>query len=108
MTFVARLCTMTDTLSMTRVLASVCCTLLTVLLSLSPAAAQVAGPLADLQARLSAMAARAPGEVGVAIRDIDSGLGTSWNAGQNMPAASTIKIPVMVEASAKCSSAGLA
>jgi beta-lactamase class A len=62
-----------------------------------PAAAQMPAPLADFQQRLSELAARAPGRVGVAVRDLSTGLETSVNGGSNMPAASVIKIPVMVE-----------
>ncbi len=55
------------------------------------------GPLADLQRHLSALSARAPGNVGVMVEDVQTGLSTGINPGANMPAASTIKIPVMVE-----------
>ena len=40
---------------------------------------------------------RAPGHVGIAVQDVASGLTTGINSGSEMPAASTIKIPVMVE-----------
>jgi beta-lactamase class A len=64
----------------------------------SPAgAANVPGPLADFQAQLSAFSLRAPGHVGVMVQDVSTGMTTSINAGAEMPAASTIKIPVMVE-----------
>jgi len=56
-----------------------------------------AGPLVDLARNLSAMSARAPGNVGVMVEDVMTGLSTGINSGANMPAASTIKIPVMVE-----------
>jgi beta-lactamase class A len=55
------------------------------------------GPLATLQLRLSAASMRAPGNVAIEVKDLATGLSTSINAGANMPAASTIKIPVMVE-----------
>ncbi len=64
----------------------------------SPAAALGAGgPLADLQSQLSAYSMRAPGHVGIAVEDVVTGLTTGINTGAEMPAASTIKIPVMVE-----------
>jgi beta-lactamase class A len=55
------------------------------------------GPLADFQAELSAYSLRAPGHVGIAIQDIATGATSGVNTGAEMPAASTIKIPVMVE-----------
>jgi beta-lactamase class A len=60
-------------------------------------ATAVPGPLAVLQAQLSAFTVRPPGHVGIAVVDVATGLKTGVNAGTEMPAASTIKIPVMVE-----------
>lgn len=60
-------------------------------------AANVPGPLADFQAQLAAFSLRAPGHVGIAVQDVATGVTTGINAGAEMPAASTIKIPVMVE-----------
>ena len=57
----------------------------------------MSGPLADFQAQLSAYSLRAPGHVGIAIEDIATGATSGINTGAEMPAASTIKIPVMVE-----------
>ncbi len=54
-------------------------------------------PLADFQAQLSAVSVRAPGHVGIVVQDVVTGVTTGFNAGTEMPAASTIKIPVMVE-----------
>ena len=54
-------------------------------------------PLANLQARLGEAASRAPGHVAIAVEDLATGLSTGINATASMPAASTIKIPVMVE-----------
>ncbi len=66
--------------------------------TVSPAgAAVVPGPLADFQAQLAAYALHAPGQVALAVEDVATGLSTGFNAGAEMPAASTIKIPVMVE-----------
>jgi len=57
----------------------------------------VPGPLADLRAQVATMSQRAPGHVAMEIRDLQTGLGTAINSAASMPAASTIKIPVMVE-----------
>jgi len=43
------------------------------------------------------MSMHAPGNVGIMVEDLATGLSTSVNANAQMPAASTIKIPVMVE-----------
>jgi beta-lactamase class A len=56
-----------------------------------------AGPFVDLERNLSAISSRAPGDVGVMVEDVATGFSTGINPGANMPAASTIKIPVMVE-----------
>jgi beta-lactamase class A len=56
------------------------------------------GPLADLQLSLTTMAETAPGEVGIAVEDIPTGHRLDVHGSANMPAASVIKIPVMVEA----------
>jgi beta-lactamase class A len=55
------------------------------------------GPLGALQTELSTMSLHAPGHVGIMIEDLATGLTSSVNANAQMPAASTIKIPVMVE-----------
>jgi beta-lactamase class A len=60
-------------------------------------AAAMPGPLGALQTQLTTMMAHAPGHVGVMIEDLTTGLTTSVNANAQMPAASTIKVPVMVE-----------
>ncbi len=57
----------------------------------------IPGPLGQLQTQLDLMSARAPGHVGVIVKDLTTGLSTGINGSANMPAASTIKIPVMVE-----------
>src|SRR5581483_11802305 len=54
-------------------------------------------PLADLQATLVRAAQRAPGRVAMEVKDLGTGCSSSINANAIMPAASTIKIPVMVE-----------
>ena len=55
------------------------------------------GPLGALQTQLSAMSLHAPGNVGIMVEDLNTGLSTSVNANAQMPAASIIKVPVMVE-----------
>lgn len=60
-------------------------------------AGAIPGPLAELQTRLALMSTRAPGHIGVIVKDLTTGLSTGINQSANMPAASTIKIPVMVE-----------
>ena len=59
--------------------------------------ASAPGPLGVLQTELSTMSMHAPGNVGIMVEDLATGLSTSVNANAQMPAASTIKIPVMVE-----------
>jgi beta-lactamase class A len=60
-------------------------------------AANDRGPLAGFQEQLAAASMRAPGHVAIAVQDLATGLTTGVNQGAEMPAASTIKIPVMVE-----------
>jgi beta-lactamase class A len=55
------------------------------------------GPLGALQAELSLATEHAPGHVGIMVEDLATGYSSSVNAYGAMPAASTIKIPVMVE-----------
>ncbi len=57
----------------------------------------VPGPLAGLQLQLASAVTHAPGHVGIAIEDLATGLTSGINASESLPAASTIKIPVMVE-----------
>lgn len=61
--------------------------------------AQIAlpAPLVQLQATLASVAQRAPGRAAFAVRDLDTGYTSGYNMNEVMPAASTIKIPVMVE-----------
>jgi len=55
------------------------------------------GPLADLQVRLVSAGLHAPGRVGIAIEDLATGMTSGFNSTESLPAASTIKIPVMIE-----------
>jgi beta-lactamase class A len=57
----------------------------------------VPGPLADLRAQLATLSLRAPGHVAMEVKDLHTGLSSAVNPSASMPAASTIKIPVMVE-----------
>lgn len=61
--------------------------------SVQPATASSA-----LQSRLRAAAGRFNGISGIWVHDLESGVAGSWNAGAKFPAASTVKLGVMVEA----------
>jgi beta-lactamase class A len=65
--------------------------------SLASAELQAASPLAALQLELTAATLHAPGRCGIAIEDLATGMTSGINATASLPAASTIKIPVMVE-----------
>jgi len=65
--------------------------------SVPSCAAELPKPLAHLTASLKAMVRHAPGQVAFDIIDLASGYSTGYDSGASMPAASTIKIPVMVE-----------
>jgi beta-lactamase class A len=60
-------------------------------------AADAPGPLATLHLQLATATLHAPGNVALEIKDLATGYATAINGTANMPAASTIKIPVMVE-----------
>jgi len=64
---------------------------------LSVRAMEMRGPLDTLQLQLATATMHAPGNVALEVKDLATGFSTAINAGANMPAASTIKIPVMVE-----------
>lgn len=82
----------------TRVIAFLMC-----FASLALPASAMPGPLADLQVQLTSLSLHAPGRVGIAVKDLTTGSTTSINGTANMPAASTIKLPVMVEVFRKMS-----
>jgi len=65
----------------------------------APAGAQVdvPAPLEQLQATLRDAAADAPGMAAYAVSDLATGYTSGYNMNAVMPAASTIKIPIMVE-----------
>jgi beta-lactamase class A len=73
--------------------------LATLLAFIMPATAHASapGPLAELQTQLDRAVFHAPGTVGIAIEDLATGYTSGVNATASLPAASTIKIPVMVE-----------
>jgi len=60
-------------------------------------AAQLSGPLGSLQAQLSLATNHAPGHVAIAVEDLATGKISGINDDASLPAASTIKIPVMVQ-----------
>jgi beta-lactamase class A len=85
---------------MTRRLPTVCLLFALAFATLAPArarAVELAGPLADLQLRIAALSLHAPGRVGIAVEDLATGMTSGYNDAASLPAASTIKIPVMVE-----------
>ncbi len=53
--------------------------------------------MSELQQQLVLAVGHAPGRVGIAVEDLATGYVSEINGGANLPAASTIKIPVMVE-----------
>lgn len=65
----------------------------------APASAQVdlPAPLVGLRAMLATVGERAPGRAAIAVKDLATGYTSGYNMNEVMPAASTIKIPVMVE-----------
>lgn len=74
--------------------------LLSLFASLStPANARIElpAPLAQLRATLASVAERAPGRAAIAVTDLATGYTSGYNMNEVMPAASTIKIPIMVE-----------
>lgn len=54
-------------------------------------------PLLQLQEALTSVGAHAPVRLAVEVRDLDTGYTSGYNMNAVMPAASTIKIPIMVE-----------
>lgn len=61
------------------------------------ARAEVPAPLTVLAHDVRSLAARIPAPTALEVFDLSTGFHTGFNATQSMPAASTIKIPVMVE-----------
>jgi beta-lactamase class A len=65
------------------------------------AAAPADGRIERLRKRIEDVITRAEGEVGVALRHLESGQGLELNAGSPFPMASTFKLPILVEAMAQ-------
>lgn len=65
--------------------------------TIAPAGAFVPPPLRHMTSQLRAFARQQPGHVALEVIDLASGYSAGYEAGVSMPAASTIKIPVMVE-----------
>ncbi|MBV9270567.1 MAG: serine hydrolase, partial [Candidatus Eremiobacteraeota bacterium] len=64
-----------------------------------PARAQelLPAPFATFQHALVTTATRGPGRVALAVEDLSTGYRSAYNGNAEMPAASTIKVPIMVE-----------
>ncbi len=60
-------------------------------------ATDLSGPLGGLQSQLDRAAVHAPGTIGIDVEDLATGYSSGIHEAQSLPAASTIKIPVMVE-----------
>ncbi len=56
------------------------------------------GQLARAQAQIDAWIRTAPGQVGLVVKDLAGGETLEWSAAERFPAASLIKIPILVEA----------
>ncbi len=81
-----------------RVLALALATLVVALTYVAPARAMNApGPVQSLNLELRHLAARLPASSAVEVLDLSTGFRAGYNANSPMPAASTIKVPVMVE-----------
>jgi beta-lactamase class A len=80
-----------------RIAAVLACTLIACSVPRAATALPMPGPLGNLQTELASMTTHAPGHVGILVTDLHTGLSTGINSSASMPAASTIKIPVMVE-----------
>lgn len=61
-----------------------------------PALAYLPPPFAHLNRDVRSLARHVPGAIAVDVVDLDTGYNAGFNASKSMPAASTIKLPVMV------------
>lgn len=61
------------------------------------AASATPAPMRQMRAEIRRIAARLPAATAFEVLDLSSGYVAGYNAGASMPAASTIKVPVMVE-----------
>ncbi len=81
-----------------RIVAIVVATLVLASVRVAPARAMDApGPVRSLTIGLRHLAARLPASSAVEVLDLSTGFRAGYNANSAMPAASTIKVPVMVE-----------
>jgi beta-lactamase class A len=87
----------TDTHGMRRALAIAVITLSSWLATAVPVRAALAPPMRALGTDLRHLAENFPASSAVEVLDLSTGYHVGYNAGESMPAASTIKIPVMVE-----------
>lgn len=65
--------------------------------SIAPARAYLPPPFATLNHTVRSLARHVPGAIALDVLDLNTGYATGFNAARSMPAASTIKLPVMVE-----------
>ncbi|HEY1868578.1 MAG TPA: serine hydrolase [Candidatus Cybelea sp.] len=65
--------------------------------SVAPARAYLPPPLATLNHQLRSLASRVHAAIALDVLDLETGYNAGFNAAKSMPAASTIKLPVMVE-----------
>jgi beta-lactamase class A len=65
--------------------------------STAPARAYLPPPLASLNHDVRSLARHARGAIALDVLDLNTGYNAGFNAAKSMPAASTIKVPVMVE-----------
>ncbi|MGB8908253.1 MAG: serine hydrolase [Candidatus Cybelea sp.] len=65
--------------------------------SVAPARAYLPPPLASLNHDVRSLARHLPAAIALDVFDLNTGYYAGFNAGKSMPAASTIKVPVMVE-----------
>lgn len=65
--------------------------------SAAPARAYLPPPLATLNHQVRTLARRVPAAIALDVVDLNTGYNAGFNAAKSMPAASTIKVPVMVE-----------
>lgn len=65
--------------------------------SIAPARAYLPPPLAQLNHDVRTLARHVPGAIALDVLDLNTGYDAGFNAAKSMPAASTIKVPVMVE-----------
>ena len=65
--------------------------------SIAPARAYLPPPLARLNRDVRSLARHVPGAIALDVLDLNTGYNAGFNAAKSMPAASTIKVPVMVE-----------